>query len=183
MSSLEYKKKRDASAVYSSLSNTPEVHSLLSTIEKLLGELKSHWNIDDQQLLELINSNKEPSFFIPLSIFSSRPLGILEAMSKYLHENLNLSYSQIAILLQRNQRTIWSSYMHAIKKNSNKFVPDYTSISIPFTIFQNRKHGTLEALVKYLHEEKKMSFRSIARSINRDDRTIWTVYSRVKKKS
>ena len=54
------------------------------------------------------------------------------------------------------------------------------SISIPSSIFRDRSVAVLEALVRYLKDEKGMSFHGIAILLNRDDRTIWTVYSRVK---
>jgi hypothetical protein len=33
-----------------------------------------------------------------------------------------------------------------------------------------------------LKEEKEMTYHKIAEALNRDDRTIWTVYNRAKKK-
>jgi len=37
-------------------------------------------------------------------------------------------------------------------------------------------------MVEYLKEHEALSFHQIAALTNRDDRTIWTVYSRAKKK-
>ena len=56
-------------------------------------------------------------------------------------------------------------------------------LNIPSHIFKNRKLKVLEALVKYLKEERQLSYHEIAVLLNRNDRTIWTVYSRVKKKN
>ncbi len=55
-------------------------------------------------------------------------------------------------------------------------------VSIPSDIFKNRDLAVLESLVKYLKEDKDFSYAEIADLLNRDDRTIWTVYSRAKKK-
>jgi len=55
-------------------------------------------------------------------------------------------------------------------------------ISIPISIFDDRRFGVLECLVKYLREVIKLRNTEIAKILNRDDRTIWTVYHRVKEK-
>jgi len=59
-------------------------------------------------------------------------------------------------------------------------VPD--SIPIPSSIFRDRSLSVLEVMVEYLKDQKQMTFHEIAALLNRDDRTIWTVYHRVKKK-
>ena len=56
------------------------------------------------------------------------------------------------------------------------------SIVIPSSIFQDRELSVLEAMVEYFKEKKGMKYSEIARLINRDDRTVWTVYKRAKKK-
>ena len=56
------------------------------------------------------------------------------------------------------------------------------SIPIPSSIFRDRSLSVLEVLVEYLKDKHQRSFHEIAVLLNRDDRTIWTVYSRVKQK-
>jgi len=56
------------------------------------------------------------------------------------------------------------------------------SLEIPLRVLQNRNIAVLEAIVAYFKEEKQMKYSEIATLLNRDQRTIWTVYSRVKKK-
>ena len=55
-------------------------------------------------------------------------------------------------------------------------------LPIPTLIFKDRKLSVLEAMVEYLKDEKQMNYQEIAVLLNRDDRTIWTCYSRAKKK-
>jgi len=55
-------------------------------------------------------------------------------------------------------------------------------IPIPSFIFRDRSLSVLEAIVEYLKEQKQLTFHEIAVLLNRDDRTIWTVYTRGKKK-
>ncbi len=63
---------------------------------------------------------------------------------------------------------------------SAKPIPE--NLDIPSSIFRDRSLSVLEVLVRYLKDEKKLSFHEIAVLLNRDDRTIWTVYSRGRKK-
>jgi len=56
------------------------------------------------------------------------------------------------------------------------------SIDIPSHIFRDRTLSVLEIMVEYLKNELKLSYHEIAVLLNRDDRTIWTVYNRAKKK-
>jgi hypothetical protein len=55
---------------------------------------------------------------IPTSIFLDRTISVLEAITKYLKEEKNLTYHQIAVLLNRDDRTIWTCYNRAKKKNA-----------------------------------------------------------------
>ncbi len=56
------------------------------------------------------------------------------------------------------------------------------SINIPSSVLRNRDVSVLEAIVKFLKEKRKLTYHEIAVLLNRDDRTIWTVYYRVKNK-
>jgi hypothetical protein len=57
-----------------------------------------------------------------------------------------------------------------------------SGIRIPLRVFRDRNVAVLESITEYLKDERKMSFHEIAVLLNRDDRTIWTCYNRVKKK-
>ena len=57
------------------------------------------------------------------------------------------------------------------------------NISIPSNILTDRSVSVLEAIVKYLKEKKNLTYHEIAVLLNRDDRTIWTVYQRARKKN
>ena len=61
-------------------------------------------------------------------------------------------------------------------------MPKKEPLLIPSTIFKERKLSVLESLVEYLHEKESLTFAEIAELLNRDDKTIWTVYNRVRKK-
>jgi predicted DNA-binding protein (UPF0251 family) len=83
-------------------------------------------NRDDRTIWDAYNSAKQKngsrftlekfSFSIPLNIFNNRSLSILETLTTYLKEELNLRYCQIASLLNKDARTIWTAYNRAKKK-------------------------------------------------------------------
>ena len=55
-------------------------------------------------------------------------------------------------------------------------------VLIPSSVFKDRSVSVLEVLVEYLKDKKNLSFHQIAMLLNRNDRTIWTVYNRTKRK-
>ena len=59
---------------------------------------------------------------------------------------------------------------------------DKLEVFVPTSVFRNRKLKVLEALVKYLKEQQGMRYSDIARLLNRDPRTVWTVYQKAKKR-
>ena len=69
--------------------------------------------------------------------------------------------------------------------NPHKESKDYSgliSIPIPSRIFKDRSVSVLEAIVEYMKDDLDLTLHDIAQLLNRDDRTIWTVFSRTKKK-
>ncbi len=130
---------------------------------------------------KLFNLLKEDIYLIPLSIFSKK-LSSLETITKYLKEEQNLNFSKIAFLLNRNPRTIWGAYSSAIKKQKPPFKIKKSEFSIPTSALTNRRFSILESIVAYLKEEFSLTYHKIALLLNKDDRTVWTVYSRAKKK-
>ena len=134
-------------------------------------------------LESLINTYKQKSTqtAIPLSLFADRRLGILEVVVKYLRENHGMTYKQIARLLERNSRAVWSSYQFAVKKHPDEMLP-LEGESIPCSVFCDRSMGPLEALTVYLREGLGWNYARISSSLNRDYPTIWLSYNNAIKK-
>ncbi|MBT3297655.1 hypothetical protein HN385_01925 [archaeon] len=63
---------------------------------------------------------EKSSLAIPTSIFKNRKLSILEAIVVHLKENKKMTYAQIARLLNRNDRTIWTAYNRTLKKKNKR---------------------------------------------------------------
>ncbi len=70
--------------------------------------------------------------------------------------------------------------MSSISKPRIRYNPEY--LEIPSFVFRDRSVAVLESLVEYLIDVKGLSYHEIAVLLNRNDRTIWTVYHRVKAK-
>ncbi|MDP4012450.1 MAG: hypothetical protein Q8R00_02485, partial [Candidatus Nanoarchaeia archaeon] len=52
--------------------------------------------------------NKQEHETVPISVFNNKELSALETICKYLKENKHYNYHEIAQLLNRNDRTIWT---------------------------------------------------------------------------
>ena len=109
---------------------------------------------------------------IPIEVFSNPELGILEALIKYLKEDTGLSFSEIADLLSRDERTIWTAYNNARKKHSNAFSIQHPESNIDLTIFSDRSKAPLQALVYHLIS-KNFTVKEIAKLTNRSYANIW----------
>jgi hypothetical protein len=66
--------------------------------------------------------------------------------------------------------------------NSEEIALDSSNYFIPVSVLCDRKLALFETMVEYLKDMKGLTYHEIAKITNRDDRTIWTVYNRAKKK-
>jgi len=62
----------------------------------------------------------ESEHSIPAEILGKTKSSVLECISKYLHEELELSFHEISNLLKRKYGTIWTVYNRALKKEKGK---------------------------------------------------------------
>ena len=56
---------------------------------------------------------------IPVSLLKARDLSVLETIVCFLKDDHNLSFSKIAMLLNRDDRTIWTAYHRADEKRKD----------------------------------------------------------------
>ncbi|MEM3690781.1 MAG: hypothetical protein QXZ40_03600 [Candidatus Micrarchaeia archaeon] len=130
-------------------------------------------------LLKSIEPTEESSENFPDSIFNTK-ISPFESIVKYLVENKKYSYSKIAKILNRNPRTIWSTY-----KNASSKMPEQLDAAsenkIPISIIASRQLSVLEAIVHHLRG-KGLKLSQIASTLKRDPRTIWTIAKRAEKK-
>lgn len=118
---------------------------------------------------------------IPAGIFSAE-LGTLETVTKYLKENKGLRLTEIALILNRDTRTIWGAYNSSRHKRPAPFTFFSSAANVPLEIFNNRSFGMLESIVLYLKESQNISLTKIAGIVKRDYSTVWTACSRAKTK-
>ncbi len=71
------------------------------------------------------SGEKEGQIAIPVTILRDRTLAPLEAVSEYLKDQKGMSYHEIAVLLNRNDRTIWTCYSRAKKKHQAKISSEH----------------------------------------------------------
>jgi hypothetical protein len=115
---------------------------------------------------------------LPIEIFASN-LTPLQAIVKYCKEQKGLSNSELSKLIGRDIRTVWTTYNHTKKVSLQKVTR--SSLLIPLSIFKDENLSALEALVSFL-KNFGYNYAKISRMISKDQRTIWTVHSRAKKK-
>ena len=136
-----------------------------------------------EQVNKLLNIQVKEEVKVPISVFNNEYLSSLENIVKYLRENLLLSFKQIASLTNRNEIALAVTYRNAKKKMEAKFVvTEISPYSIPVSILKDRNLSVLENVASYLKDTFGLTYHKIAVLLNRNDRTIWTVYQRAKKK-
>jgi len=176
---LKRKRRKDSRKLgLTRLKAKPKKKSVLHDEQflKILGE-----NLED--LLEFVKENKLKSKIqnieIPLDVFKQK-ISPAEAICKYLKENKNLKFSEIAIAINRNQRTVWINYRNAVKKQKEKIKIKQT-ISIPINTLNDRRLSILESIVKYL-KNQGLNNSKISKLIGKTPTNIWTLHKRAIKK-
>jgi|SRR3989338_8664243 len=155
--------------------------------EKRLTEALNYLKVQgltSEEIVNLVNHVFKPKdeVKVPIHIFRNGHLSSLETIVKYLRENLLLSFRQIGSLTARNPVALAVTYRNAKKKMGEALAEGSSPYHIPVSILQNRSLSVLENIVSYLKDTFGLAYHAIAALLNRDDRTIWTVYSRCKKK-
>ncbi len=135
--------------------------------------------------IKKISKSKEKEILLPVSIFKNK-LSTLEVVVKYLKEKKEFNFVEISRLLNRDERTIWHAYQRTVKKKikivDSKTVSPGSKIKIPVSIFFKRIYSPLESLVAHLKNSQKFKLTEIAVMLELSPKTIWTVYSRYKRK-
>lgn len=124
-----------------------------------------------------LNLKYSDEIYLPVTIFQSQ-MTPFQAIIKYLREQLGLTNKRISLLIGRDAKAVWAAYQ-LVKKERLAFKE--TPIQVPLSIFKHESLSSLEALVRFL-KGTGMNYAEIARLLNRDQRTVWTAYSRANNK-
>jgi hypothetical protein len=165
--------------------SSAELDSLMTDTEKRLLvsfalNLKNSARLEGKRLKLSIVDDDEAVGMIPTSVFS-KDLGILETVVKYLHENERLGLRDISHILKRTQNNIAVSYRNSTLKQPKPYQRLISPISIPITIFSSR-YTCFESICLYMKDTLCLSFHGIGKLLDRNERTVWTIYKRAKKK-
>lgn len=145
------------------------------TLKELYTKIKDKYSLTTTEII----SKLEKEILIPSCIFN-KELSSFESIVKYLKENLGFTNKKIALLTFKSQKSIWQAYNSAKKKFSSVFKIVPSDYYIPISVLQSN-FTILESVVKFLKEELMLNFHEIGVVLKRDDRTIWTVYQRIRK--
>ena len=174
--------KRGIKPKNSSISTSESPEDLKKSMEVLrvfASGISERYSISIEEVLKQL-SQSEKKILISTFILRDKRLGVIESVVKYLKEDVGMSYHEIAELLDRDDRVIWTTYNKSIKKKKEKFTLGEPSVFLPVSIF-TEKSGPLVAVSKYLVEKCGMDYASIARLLNRDSRSIWACYQKSRK--
>lgn len=170
-------KKKYSNSGSSSLISSLSHQALL---KHLLGEMVSQEKLQLKKLVEIFNEIKLEQL-IPLSIFSYK-LHPAEAICKYLREDLHYSNKRIAVLLNRNEKSTWSSYQRARSKMKNKFLFKKVRYNLPISIFQDRSYSLMESLILYLSKVYDLSNKDISNLLKKSPNSIAVIKKRAREK-
>ena len=155
-----------------------ESRELLRSILRFMKE-KQGLNLNE---LVGIYSALTPEESVPVSIFSQR-LSPSEALCKYLHEERKLNFHEISAIINRDERSVWTSCRRAARKMPKRLEAKESDISIPLTEFTDRSRSILEHVVTYMNTKHRLSNREIAKMLNKQQGAIATVANRAKEKA
>ena len=161
-------------ALFASL-NSPQL------LKQLLQQLQKNNNLQLPELIQLFQEAKQEQL-IPLSIFSST-LYPAEALCKYLHEQEHLSYHEIAVVLKRNERSVWASCQRARKKLRSAFIVNDENYLLPLSLFQNPFLTLLESVVLYLHTTYNLTNPQIAKLLHKSPNSMAVLLKRAREKN
>ena len=123
----------------------------------------------------------QSSVEVPLELFS---LDLLpsESLILYLKDHKNMTFKEIGTLLFRDEAGCRSTYERAFSKSAKPADIKNPTQMIPISCFNRREYSVLESLMLYLVDTKHLRVADIAETLNKPYSTLYTTYTRAKKK-
>lgn len=138
-------------------------------------------NVQLEQVIRIFQEVKQ-EYSIPLSIFSNK-LYPAEALCKHLRETEQLSFKDIALLLQRSEKSVWSTYQRASLKMKPRFTKRQENYSLPIAIFQNRSYSFLESVIFYMNRVHRLKTKNIAALLGKSPNSMAVLLKRAREKN
>ena len=137
-------------------------------------------------LLDLIGVYQEvkKEILIPLSIFI-KTANPSQSLIKYLKEKENYSNKEIAVLLHKDQRTIWGVYHRSKKETKIDFFKTLFTEEryfLPLSIFKERTLTISEQIVFYLNTIYNLKTKQIASLLHKSPNSIAVILKRAREK-
>lgn len=151
-------------------------------LEIVINHLKNNHCISKEMILTKLSKQADKeSILVPVNIFAAI-LSPAEALVKYLKEEFELGYNEIASLINRDERGLWGTYKRSTTKMKHRFEIKEAKFFIPVYFFKERKYSILENVAKYLAENYSLSANQMSKLLNKKPGTLWSVINRVKNK-
>ena len=157
----------------SNITKDPDYQTFKLLYEKLKVKYKF-------QVHELASVLEKKELLLPSCIFNEK-ISAFESIVKFLKENRGIANKEIAIVLGKSQKSVWQCYNNCKQKYSSQFKIVASEYYIPVSALKNEL-TILESVVSYLKDVLNLKFHQIGLTLKRDERTIWTVYDRAKKR-
>lgn len=150
-------------------------------LQQVISKLREKDQLDLPHLIKLYQRST-PEKLLPLSIFTTS-LYPIEAITKYFHEEQELSFTQIAELLNRNPRNIWTAYQRSQLKIKKPFSLVSENYYLPIHLFQKETLTPQEAIVTYLRSTFQLPNKKIAALLNTSPNSVAVLMKRVEEKT
>jgi len=153
-----------------------EEPEIVGSLQKNIRKMAKQLDIPEQKVMKMMKERKK-NISVPVSVFNNA-CSPLENLVYYLAKE-GLTQKEIAIMLKRSPATIWTTLMNAEKKRPAQSME---GMQISVSLFADRAFSVLEGLASYIYRQG-VSLHKIAVMLGRDDRTIWTVVDRARRKA
>jgi len=155
--------------------------SKLHSVNEFIQDLETSSGKPFPEIITLIQKTRQlKKNFFPITTLNKK-LGATECLVRYLKDELGWNYKKISSILHRTEAVVGVMYRTSLKKFQGKLKPTPTTIFIPLSIF-SQKFTIFESIILYLKDKEELRYSEIAKLTQRDQRTIWTIYNRAKRK-
>ena len=141
--------------------------------------MKEQHHLTLPDLISLYGKQVRDEHVVPVALFALQ-LSPSEALCKYLKEQ-GYAFHEMARLLNRDARSVWTSYRRAQRKHQQPFSPVHSEIVLPLSLFKRRELSIFENIVWHLHTLQH-SNKTIAQLLKRQPQVIATVLHRAREK-